>query len=107
MTEIREAPRELLTLILAMRGDWDHDQTWSAMLAAHAAGWPFTRTLREAVRLALIEDSRPADLRYAAGETRLNPPGSLSEAQRAQILADAEAATQRQRERASEGGAAA
>lgn len=107
MTEIAEAPRELLALALAARPDWDRDRTWSALLAARAAGWSFARTLREVTRLLLIEDSRPDDLRFAAGETRTEKPGSLPESLRAQAIADAEAASERFRQQARHGGGTA
>lgn len=98
MSEIREAPRELLALAVAMREDWDSERTWNALLAAHAAGWTFPRALREVTRLLLIEDSSPADLRVAAGETRSAAPGSLPDDLRAQVLAASEAATEAMRQ---------
>lgn len=109
MTEINEAPRELLALAVAARPDWDHDQTWNALLAVRTAGWPFGRILREIIRLLLIEDSRPVDLRIVAGETRVAPPGTLPDDLRTVALAAAEAATERQRQRAkdADGGTAA
>lgn len=106
MTEVREAPRELLELALAAREDWDRDQAWNALLAARSAGWTFGRILREVVRLLLIEDSRPADLRYAAGETRVTAPGRLPEDLRSQALADCEAATEVMRQQRRDGTAA-
>lgn len=87
MTEIREAPRELLALAVAVRPDWDPDDTWNALLAARAAGWDFPGTLRETIRLLLQDDSEPHDLRYAAKAPAVRePPGSLPAALRAQVL---------------------
>lgn len=108
MTDIHDAPRELLALALAMREDWDRDDTWNALLAARAAGWDFTRTVREVVRLLLREDSEPRELRHAARPPIAAPehPGSLPGDLRAQALADCEAAAEslRHRERGPETG---
>lgn len=65
--EIQDAPRELLWLACRLRPDWDREETWQAIHAAHAAGWPFARTVRETVRL-LLDGSEPRDLRAAAGK---------------------------------------
>lgn len=106
MTEPREAPRELLALAVAMREDWDKDQTWSALHAAHDAGWTPGRMLREITRLLLIEDSSPGDLRIVAGETRTAPPGRLPEDLRAQALAACQDASEAQRHQTRDGSAA-
>lgn len=108
MTEIRSAAPELVSLAVAMRPDWDGERLQSALVAAYAAGWKWERTFREVARLLLIEDSGPNDLRIAAGETRITAPGSLPGDLRAQVLADAQAATERQRlrDREREAGAA-
>jgi hypothetical protein len=96
--EIREAPRELLALAVAMRPDWDRDATWNGLLAAHAAGWTPTRMLREVTRLVLIGDSTPTDLRLVAGDIRIAQHGSLPDDLRARVIADMEAPTTRQRQ---------
>lgn len=109
MTEVQPAAPKLRDLAVASRPDWDREKTWNALLAAHAAGWPFARALREITRLLLIEDSSPDDLRFAAGETRADRPGHLPDDLRASVLTAAGDATRRLREqaRASEGGTAA
>ena len=107
MTEVAEAPRQLHALAVAARPDWDRDKTWNALLAAHDAGWPFAKVLREVVRLLLIDDSGPDDLRFAAGETRTERPGSLDADARAEAMAAAEAAAERFRQQARGGGEAA
>jgi hypothetical protein len=100
MTGIREAPRELLALAVAMREDWDRDETWNALLACRAAGWEFTRTALETVRLLVRLDSEPRELRHASKPPIAAPehPGSLDADLRAQALAAAEAATEAQRQ---------
>jgi len=102
MTEIRDCPRELLALAVGMREDWDRDRMWAAIHAAHAAGWPFLKTVREIVRLAAIEDSTSNDLRIIAGETRLPGPAEHTPEEvadlKAQALAAAADATERLRQ---------
>ena len=51
-----------------MRDDWDRDQTWNALLAARAAGWPWERVAREVWRLLWVADSEPGDLKRAAAK---------------------------------------
>lgn len=103
MTGIIESPRELHALAVAARPDWDRDKTRNALIAARAAGWPFPRVMREVVRLLLIDDSGPDDLRFAAGETRAGRPGTLNASARAEALAAAEAAAERFRHQAKNG----
>jgi hypothetical protein len=99
VTEIREAPRELVALAVAMRPDWDEEETWQAVRATHDAAWPWKRTLQETTRLLLTADSSPADLRHAARGTRGPRPGTGLTAEereelRTEALARCEAATQ-------------
>lgn len=106
MTELSDAPRELLALACASREDWNRDETWSAILAAKHAGWPFARIVREITRLLLIDDSGPRELRFAAGETRTTAPGTLPEDLRAQALAACEDASEAIRQQRRDGSAA-
>lgn len=100
MTEVREAPRELLAYALAMRDDWDRDLTWNALLACKAANWPWKRIHEEMSRLLFVDDSSPEELRHAAGGTRLPRTGrelTLEEREelRSAALARCEKATER------------
>jgi hypothetical protein len=102
VTGVREAPRELLALAAAMRGDWDRDETRDALLACRAAGWEFTRTVLAVARLLVREDSAPRELVHACKPPFAAPgrPGSLDAGLRSEALQAAEAATKAQRRRA-------
>jgi hypothetical protein len=94
-TLIREAPRELLELAVATRPDWDRDDAWSALLAARAAGWPWTRTVHETVQLMLMPDGEPAGLRHAARPPMARTdPGTLAADLKAKALAACERASE-------------
>lgn len=68
----REAPRELEALCVATRPDWGQQETWAALHACHAAGWPWDRVLKRVTALLLREGSEPRELRDEARATR--PP---------------------------------
>lgn len=100
MTEILEAPRELLDLAVAVRPDWDRDETWQGIHACHDAGWPWKRTVAETVRLLFAEDGLPSALRHAAGDVRAFRRGEeLTAEERAEIRAQAIAACEAGTER--------
>jgi hypothetical protein len=64
--DIQAAPDELVELARKMRPHWDHDVLANAILAARNAGWTWTRTLTETVRLMCQIDASPFDLKAAA-----------------------------------------
>lgn len=59
MTDIREAPRELLALACAIRRDWTTEETWTAILACKTAGFEWSRIVRKLVDLALKDEEGP------------------------------------------------
>ena len=59
MTEIREAPRELLAFVRAVRGDWGEDETAAAVQACRTAGFDWSRIALGMVILALRDDTPP------------------------------------------------
>lgn len=66
MTDIRQAPAALTWLAEEMRPDWNSDVLADALIAAKTAGWTWTHTLRETVRLLCDPNASPDDLRRAA-----------------------------------------
>lgn len=64
--DIHAAPAELLALARAVRPEWDHDILEAAILGAKNAGWTWTRTLLETVRLMADPEGSPWDLKRAA-----------------------------------------
>ena len=62
---VAAAPRQLADLVAAMRPDWDRVQIDGAIAAARNAGWTFTRTAREIVRMACDPAATPSDLAAA------------------------------------------
>lgn len=91
---IQEAPQELLALAVAVRPDWNPEETWNALLAARTAGWAWTRTVHETVRLMLVPDGEPSGLRHAArAPLARSEPGKLAPDLRARALAACESAT--------------
>lgn len=65
VTEIREAPRELLALVCAMRTDWGIDETRTAILASRTAGREWKHIAVRLVDIALRDETpptRPAEL---------------------------------------------
>lgn len=66
MTEPREAPRELLALAVAVREDWNAEETWQAIRAAHDAGWSWKRTVDEVTRLLFMPEGQPSSMRHAS-----------------------------------------
>jgi hypothetical protein len=59
MTEIREAPRELVALALAIRPDWSEDEIWVAVQACKTAGFEWPRVVRNLIDLALKDEPAP------------------------------------------------
>lgn len=59
MTEIREAPRELLAFVTATRPDWGEDETWTAILACKTAGFDWSRIALGMVLLAHRDETPP------------------------------------------------
>jgi hypothetical protein len=77
---VREAPRELLALVCAMRSDWTTEETWSAILACKTASFEWHRITRGLVDLALRDEpvpTRPKDL-WAAIRGLRSLPGTGS-----------------------------
>jgi hypothetical protein len=64
--EISDAWRELHAIAVAMRADWDSDETRDAILAAKNAGWTYGDAARETWRLVWDADGCPAELRNSA-----------------------------------------
>lgn len=93
--EIREAPRELQALAVAVRPDWDPEETWNALLAARTAGWPWTRTVHETVQLMMMPDGDPAGLRHAARAPMARTvPGTLPADLKTRVLTACETAAE-------------
>lgn len=65
-SNVRPALAELIALAAAVRPDWDATALRDALVACHTAGWAWTRTLRETVRLLCDPESEPRDLTMAA-----------------------------------------
>lgn len=86
-TPFHDAPRELLDLACAFRPDWDRNDTWGALHAAHDAGWPPERILKRTAALLLRADSEPRELRDEAAATRPLPPSGPDVAARGLALA--------------------
>jgi len=97
MTEIREAPRELLALVTAMREDWSAEETWTAILACKTAGREWKLIVTRLVAIAVRDDTPPSHPRELWDDVRgvldRREPGSLDPEARAKVLADIQAAT--------------
>lgn len=80
MTEIREAPRELVALALAIRPDWTEAETWSAVLACKTASFEWAKIARGLVNLALRDEPVPTSPRdlWAAMRGLRSQPGTGS-----------------------------
>lgn len=63
MTEIREAPRELVALALALRPDWSETETWTALQACRTAAFDWPRIVRKLIDLALQDEPVPTSPR--------------------------------------------
>ena len=57
VTEIREAPRQLLWLVCEMRADWTLEETWNAIHAARTAGRDWRGIVTRLVGIALREET--------------------------------------------------
>ena len=98
MTEIREASRELLALVTAMREDWSPEETWTAILACKTAGRDWKLIATRLVAIAIRDDTPPSHPRELWDDVRgvldrPAPPGRLDPEARAKVLADIQAVT--------------
>ena len=102
MTEIREAPRQLLWLVCEMRADWTREETWNAIHAARTAGRDWRGIVTRLVGIALRDETPPTrprelwdDVRGirtpAVTRTRLDPEV------KAELFAELQAVTEAHR----------
>jgi hypothetical protein len=79
VTEIREAPRELVALALALRPDWTETETWTALQACRTAAFDWPRIVRKLIDLALQDEPVPTSPRdlWAAMRGIKSPAGAV------------------------------
>lgn len=73
VAEVRDAWEQLQWLACQMRSDWDAEDSWAALWACQTANWPFEKAAREVWRLIWDPDGTPAELLFAARDTRPQP----------------------------------
>lgn len=74
MTDLQEAPGELVALAVRMRPDWHAEDLGDALFAAKQAGWSWDARFREIIRLLVRPDGYPAELREACRRPAALPP---------------------------------
>jgi hypothetical protein len=100
MTEIFEAPHELVAFVCETRRDWTQDETATAIAACRTAGHDWSRIALGMVVLALRDETpptRPGEL-WAdvwGSRSRTGPGGQLDPAAKAKAFAACEAADSR------------
>jgi hypothetical protein len=102
VTEIFEAPRELVEFVCATRLDWTQDETMTAIGACRTAGFDWSRIALGMVVLALRDETPPTRPRELWGDvwdsrSRTGPAGSLDPDARAAAIAACQVVTDSRR----------